>query len=88
MALQLFAQYFPQWKIGTATRGARNFLVPWPDQEDISESVARDIDAYEASTWRGEHMSLLEFLRKSDDAGEGKIVQWNETFGTEAPAGN
>ncbi|CAK0789070.1 unnamed protein product, partial [Prorocentrum cordatum] len=55
MALQLLAQHMPQWKIVAESQGARDFLVPWPEQEN---------------------MSLLEFLRKSDDGNQGKIVQW------------
>ena len=76
MALQLLAQHMPQWRIGTETHGARDFLVPWPEQEDLSADVAAALAAYEKCQWRGEEMPLLEFLRKSDDGNKGNIVQW------------
>ena len=76
MVLQMFAQQFPQWKMATATRGSRNFLVPWPEQQDMAEGTKKAIAAYEFSVWRGDNMCLLEFLRKTDDSNEGKIVQW------------
>ena len=76
MILQLFAQHFPQWKVATETGGSRDFYVPWPEQKDMCRSSADAISAYEACDWRREDMSLLEFLRKTDDRNEGGIVQW------------
>ena len=76
MVLQLFAQQMPQWKISSDGGGAGDFFVPWPEQEDMPKYVVAALEAYKACEWRGEGMSLLEYLRKTDSKYSGVIVQW------------
>eukprot|EP00973_Karenia_brevis_P089636 12398771-Karenia_brevis.AAC.1 len=76
MVLQMFAQQLPQYRIGTESGGSKEFIVPWPDEPRRSKASLLDQRAYASSQWRGDDMSLLEFLRKSGDDGKGTIVQW------------
>jgi len=76
MVLQLFGSIFKQWKVNTASGGARQIQVPWPGKEDITDAVMADIRAYEAAAWKGDSMSLLDFLRKSCDGGRTDIAPW------------
>ena len=57
-----------QWDVGTETGEMRSFRVPLYDQEGMPWQVR----AYERCTWRSESMTLLDFLRKSND-NNGKI---------------
>ena len=70
MVLQLFGGRFRQWHISTLGGGKRDFNVPWPDKTPLPREIAR----YEAATWAAGRISLLDFLRKSNEAGD--ISQW------------
>lgn len=67
MWLYLFAQLFPPCRYGGLLHPLR---CPWPGM-DVKP---KDIELYEACTWRGDDMSFLEFCRKSNNKGE--IHQW------------
>ena len=70
MALQLFGSMFHQWHITTYSGGRRSFRVPSLDTQPLPKEVL----LYQTSKWRGDGMSLLEFLRKSND--QGAIAGW------------
>ena len=70
MALQQFGSKFRQWQTNTVSGGARRFRVPVPDQPAQPTEVLN----YMACEWKGDDMSLLDYLRKSTD--QGKIVHW------------
>lgn len=76
MALQIFAQQMPQWKIATEGGGSCDLLVPWPGQVDVPRRTSAMLEAYMQCSWRGEAMSFLEYLRKTDNESKGVIVQW------------
>ena len=48
----------------------RSLVAPWPGMDNKPTFVQQ----YEDSRWRGETMTLLEFLRKTND--DGDIIQW------------
>jgi hypothetical protein len=66
MWLQMAAQWFPQ---GFSDGTTIPILAPYPGMETKPSFVER----YEDCTWKG-RMTLLEYLRKSND--EGEIIQW------------
>lgn len=66
MWLQFAAQLFSQCFAGGSTK---RFVVPVPWRQAMPQIV----DTYTASDWRGEDMSLLEFLRKANK--DGKILK-------------
>ena len=70
MVLHLFGGTFRQWRLGTHSRGKRDFVVPWPDKVPMPNAVHH----YEACTWKSANMSLLDFLRKTGE--EGTIHHW------------
>ncbi|CAE8650829.1 unnamed protein product [Polarella glacialis] len=70
MILQLFGAMFRQWRVTTASGGKRSFTVPVPDNPD----QPREVRLYQQCSWRSEDMSMLEFLRKSNN--EGGICGW------------
>ena len=70
MILQIFGQRFRQWDISTDSRGKRDFRVPLPG----APVYPKEISQYVQSDWRLETTSLLDFLRKTNDAGE--IAGW------------
>ena len=70
MALQLFGSVFRQWHIGTYSGGRRTLNVPTPDVDP----APKPIELYENSSWRAEDMTLLDYLRKTNDQGE--IAGW------------
>ena len=70
MVHQLFGSMFHPWQISTASKGKKDFNVPVPDQASMPAEVLR----YQTCQWRGPDMSLLEFLRKSND--DGAISGW------------
>lgn len=67
MWLYIFAAKIPPCKYGGTMVRLR---CPWPGMEGKPTTV----ENYEASEWRAENMSLLEFARKSNEAGE--IIYW------------
>ena len=70
MALQLFGSILRQWQVSTYSSGKTTFQVPVPDARTLPVQVRQ----YEQSTWRSDSMTLLEFLRKTNKAGE--IAGW------------
>ncbi|CAE8670521.1 unnamed protein product [Polarella glacialis] len=70
MILQLFGAMFRQWHVTTVSGGKRSFTVPVPDNPD----QPREVRLYQQCSWRSEDMSMLEFLRKSNN--EGGICGW------------
>lgn len=66
MVLQLCGQRFHQSYISTDSGGTRDFVVPALD----AESFPKEIHLYQSCSWRSPEMSLLEFLRKTNDSGE------------------
>ena len=70
MILQIFGQRFRQWDISTDSRGKRDFRVPLPG----AAVYPAEITQYVKSEWRSETTSLLDFLRKTNNAG--KIAGW------------
>ena len=70
MVLQIFGQRFRQWDISTESRGKRDFRVPLPG----AAAYPSEITQYVQSRWRSEKTPLLEFLRKTNSAGE--IAGW------------
>ena len=67
MWLTLATQMLPPFGTGGTVQ---QLVAPWPDMPRKRDCVA----LYKTSRWRGDDMSLLEFLRKSNKAGD--IVQW------------
>ena len=70
MVLQLFGQKFRQWSTNTVDGGKRDFIVPVPD----APQLPKEIKQYEDCRWRGDQMSLLDFLRRTNKQGE--IAKW------------
>ena len=79
MVLQLFGARFRQWALSSVSGGKVDFIVPWPDKEELPQIV----EVYIASLWRGPNMSLLEFLRKANGPAEanGGLVRWSAEWG-------
>lgn len=78
MLLQMFGSILPQWSVTTWSKGRKDFRVPVPDAPEM----AAEVRLYMESTWRGEDMPLLEFLRKTNDQGgiSGWVVQaWKKS---------
>ena len=71
MLLQL-TQGLRQWEFGTAMTGRRSARAPHPHVEASAQPAF--VQRYIACTWRGERMSLLEYLRKSGSRGQ--IAGW------------
>ena len=71
MVLQL-TQGLRQWEFGTAMTGRRSVRAPHPHVEASAQPAF--VQRYIACTWRGERMSLLEYLRKSGSRGQ--IAGW------------
>ncbi|MCP4244228.1 MAG: hypothetical protein GY772_27090, partial [bacterium] len=67
MWLYLSSKMFPPCRYGGTMLMLR---APWPGMAMKPDWVYR----YEACSWRGSDMALLEYLRKSNKAGE--IIQW------------
>ena len=67
MWLTLAGQLFPQISYGGTLKP---IVAPYPDMKDKPAYV----ENYEACNWRGEGMSLVDFLRKSNDRGE--VIQY------------
>ena len=67
MRLLLAAQIFPQFFMGGTVRPLQ---APWPGMPEKPKFV----ELYEACPWRGDHMSLLEWLRKTNANGD--ILTW------------
>ena len=67
MWLYIFAAKIPPCKYGGTMVPLR---CPWPGME----AKPKLVENYEASEWRSEEMTLLEFLRKSNEAGD--IISW------------
>jgi len=66
MVLQLCAQRYRQWDVGTVHRGRRDFRVPLPD----AEVMPAIIKAYEMCTWAEEGYDPMEYASDfEDDAG-------------------
>eukprot|EP00975_Prorocentrum_lima_P047994 10035714-Prorocentrum_lima.AAC.1 len=59
MVLQTFGHSLRQWHLSTASRGRRDFIVPWPGKPQQPP----EIGLYEKCKWRSEDMNLLDFLR-------------------------
>ena len=70
MILQLFGAQFRQYDISTASGGIAAITAPHVGMERVPDCVVK----YMACTWRSEGMSLLEWLRKTNDDGE--IAGW------------
>ncbi|CAE7349184.1 pif1, partial [Symbiodinium sp. CCMP2592] len=67
MWVTLFKQLFPDFALGGTMLP---IVAPWPTMDAQPEFVRR----YEECVWRSDSMSLLEYLRKSNAAGE--VVAW------------
>jgi hypothetical protein len=72
MVLQMFGGRFKQWQVNTISGGKRDFFVPVPDLEPAAQP--KEVHLYVACTWKGLHMPMLEFLRKSTN--DGSIHAW------------
>lgn len=70
MVLQMCGSIFHQWHVTTASKGKRNLLVPPLD----AAAGHPDVERYMQSSWRGDDMALLDYLRKTNDAGD--IAGW------------
>ena len=51
-------------------------VAPWPGMETVPTFVQQ----YERCSWRGEDMTLLEYLRKSNTKGD--IIDWVKNLGS------
>ncbi|CAE7346144.1 PIF1 [Symbiodinium natans] len=71
MVLQL-TQGLRQWEFGTVQTGRRSVRAPHPWDESAQQPLF--VQKYMDCAWRGETMSLLEYLRKSGPHGE--IAAW------------
>ena len=70
MILQLFGSKFRQWCMSTKSGGKRDFVVPWPGKEVLPP----EITYYTSATWARGQIPLLDFLRKTNRAGQ--IANW------------
>ena len=70
MILQLCGAQMRQYDISTVSGGFKTVAAPYAGMETVPEWVQR----YATCAWRSEDMSLLEWLRKSNDAGQ--IAGW------------
>eukprot|EP00971_Amphidinium_carterae_P303325 6027285-Amphidinium_carterae.4 len=75
MWLSLGTALFPQSTFGGTLF---DWVVPWPGMEEKPDLVKR----YETCDWKGPHMSMLEYLRKSNDRGQ--VIQWLQRLHHEA----
>eukprot|EP00435_Cladocopium_sp_Y103_P002347 s4062_g1.t1 len=71
MWLYIFAQLIPPCRYGGKMA---SLLVPYPGMERVTAYEKKLLEAYEASTWRSEDMSFLEFCRKTNK--DGAVHQW------------
>lgn len=71
MWLYIFAQLIPPCRSGGTLFP---LICPYPGMEEPYASTKRVLEAYEACTWRGDAMCLLDFCRKTNDKGE--IHRW------------
>ena len=67
MVMSLFKQLFPDFVMGGTMKP---IVAPWPTMEPLPKFV----QLYQVCAWRGDNMTLLEFLRKSNDAGD--VIDW------------
>ena len=67
MVMSLFKQLFPDFAMGGTMKP---IVAPWPTMTPLPKFV----QLYQACAWRGDNMTLLEFLRKSNDAGD--VIDW------------
>lgn len=65
MTAQLTGAQFRQWHFTTESGGKRDFIVPWPEKLDMPPEVKQ----YTQTKWAAGKISLLDFLRKTDDSG-------------------
>ena len=70
MALQMLGARFRQWFVSTEGRGKRDFEVPWPDKP----RQPAEVEQYISAPWAAGHISLLDFLRKTNRSGQ--VVAW------------
>ena len=63
---------FPQCIYGGSITA---IVTPWPGMETVPTYVQQ----YETCAWRGEDMTLLEYLRKANNKGE--IIEWVKILG-------
>ena len=70
MTLHMFGAAFRQWLITTEHYGKLDFVVPTPDKEDMP----KEVKLYLQAEWAAGQISLLDFLRKSNE--KGNIIQW------------
>ena len=70
MILQLCGAQMRQYDISTVSGGFKTVAAPYAGMETVPEWVQR----YATCAWRSEDMSLLDWLRKSNDAGQ--IAGW------------
>ena len=70
MTLHMFGAAFRQWLVTTEHGGKRDFIVPTPD----AERMPKEVKLYRRANWAAGRISLLEFLRKTNDKGE--IIGW------------
>ena len=67
MWLTLFPQVFPSFVLGGTMKP---IVAPWPGMPQMPNFV----EAYENCGWRDDRVTLLEYLRKTNDKGE--IIHW------------
>ena len=67
MWLTLFPQVFPSFVLGGTMKP---IVAPWPGMPQMPNFV----EAYENCGWRDDRMTLLEYLRKTNDKGD--IIHW------------
>ena len=72
MVLQLCGQRFRQWHVTSMSGGKRYFQTPWLDKALGNKPT--EITSYEAAAWARGRVSLLDFLRKTNN--QGKILAW------------
>ena len=67
MVMSLFKQVFPDFAMGGTMKP---IVAPWPTMEALPDFV----QLYQDTVWRADNMTLLEFLRKSNEAGD--VISW------------
>jgi hypothetical protein len=72
MVLQLCGAMFRQYQLGTVSGGFKTIVAPVAGAS--AETLPGFVGTYCKCMWRGEKMSLLEWLRKTNEAGD--IVGW------------